>query len=50
MGFFALEFAQSQMSKLYPAMKGEKKIQGTITLDQNLHVIFDDIWLANKEI
>ena len=47
--FSALEFAQSQMSKLYPAMQGAKKIQGTITLDQNLHVIFDEIWLANKE-
>ena len=47
--FSALEFAQSQMSKLYPAMQGEKKIQGTITLDLNLHAIFDDIWLANKE-
>ena len=49
MVFSALEFAQSQMSKLYPAIQGKKKIQGTITLDQNLHVIFDDIWLANKE-
>lgn len=47
--FSAMDFAQNQMSKLYPAIQGHKKTQGAITLDQNLHVIFDDIWLANRE-
>ena len=46
--FTAMDFAQSQMQKLYPSVGLGKKQQAAVTLDQNLHEPLDDIWLANR--
>ena len=44
-----MDFAQRQMEKLYPSIGAVKKHQASLTLDQNLHEPFDDIWLANRD-
>ena len=47
--FSALDFAQTQMSKLYPSVSGQKKKQAAVTLDQQFHEKVDDIWCDNRQ-